>query len=351
MSPVRRGTLYRLTDPADHSSPVDVAVVGAGAAGLATAIFARRAAPTRGVLLLEGARRPGAKILVSGGSRCNVTNARVDERDFWGGPSTIVRRVLRAFRVDDTVAFFREIGVHLHEEADGKLFPDTNRSRDVLEALLNEVDRVGVTLVAGQRVLDVTRAEKLFHITTTSGVHLARAVVLATGGQSLPKTGSDGFGFALARRLGHTIVPPTPGLVPLLLSPQHLENLANLGNLENRAWEPRYFRCLPRRRAHHLGGRARRDPPERSPSLDAFRRERPGSDERVAALAQRTTRGSERRDHDQFPRRRTVRRRRCGVDRSRPRATEGVAAARAVSDGAGVGRGGSGRRTATRRQP
>ena len=218
-----------MTDPADHFSTVDVAVVGAGAAGLATAIFARRAAPTRGVLLLEGARRPGAKILVSGGSRCNVTNARVDERDFWGGPSAIVRRVLRAFRPEDTVAFFREIGVHLHEEADGKLFPDTNRSRDVLEALLKEIDRVGVMLVAGQRVLDVTRAEKLFRITTTSGVHLARAVVLATGGQSLPKTGSDGFGFALARRLGHTIVPPTPGLVPLLLSPQHFENLGNLG--------------------------------------------------------------------------------------------------------------------------
>jgi predicted Rossmann fold flavoprotein len=227
-----------LTDPADRSSPVDVAVVGAGAAGLATAIFVRRAAPTRSVLLLEGARRPGAKILVSGGSRCNVTNARVDERDFWGGPSTIVRRVLRGFRVDDTVAFFREIGVHLHEEADGKLFPDTNRSRDVLEALLNEVNRVGVTLVAGQRVLEVARAEQLFHITTTSGVHLARSLVLATGGQSLPKTGSDGFGFLLARRLGHTIVPPTPGLVPLLLSPQHLENPENLenpGNLEDLA--------------------------------------------------------------------------------------------------------------------
>ena len=103
----------------------------------------------------------------------------------------------------------------------------------MLDALLKEVDRVGVMLVAGQRVLDVTRADKLFRITTTSGVHLARAVVLATGGQSLPKTGSDGFGFTLARRLGHTIVPPTPGLVPLLLSPQHLENLDNPANPAN----------------------------------------------------------------------------------------------------------------------
>ena len=101
--------------------------MGAGAAGLATAIFARRANPRRSVVLLEGARKPGAKILVSGGSRCNVTNAHVTDADFWGGRSSIVRRILRAFPSTAAVAFFREIGVSLHEEAGGKLFPDTNR--------------------------------------------------------------------------------------------------------------------------------------------------------------------------------------------------------------------------------
>ena len=106
-----------------------MAIVGAGAAGLATAIFTRRLDPTRTVFLLEGARKPGAKILISGGSRCNVTNTIVTERDFWGGRATIVRRVLRRFSVSDTIAFFQEIGVQLHEEADGKLFPDTNRAR------------------------------------------------------------------------------------------------------------------------------------------------------------------------------------------------------------------------------
>ena len=167
--------------------------------------------------MLEGARTPGAKILVSGGTRCNVTNASVSERDFWGGRSTIVRRVLRAFPVADTVAFFAELGVPLHEEADGKLFPNTNRSRDVLEALLRETERVGATVRTGQRVLDVTRADGAFVVTTSDGAFRAGAVVLATGGQSLPKTGSDGAGFTIARRLGHTIIPPTPGLAPLLL--------------------------------------------------------------------------------------------------------------------------------------
>jgi predicted flavoprotein YhiN len=93
-----------------------IAVVGAGAAGLATAIFAVRRGANGPVVLFDGARRPGAKILVSGGSRCNVTNATVTEADFSGSPPHLVRRVLRAFGVSETVAFFREIGVALHEE-------------------------------------------------------------------------------------------------------------------------------------------------------------------------------------------------------------------------------------------
>jgi predicted Rossmann fold flavoprotein len=194
-----------------------VAIVGAGAAGLATAIFTARQNRSRSIGLIEGARKPGAKILVSGGSRCNLTNTIVGERDFWGGRSTIVRRVLRAFPVSETLAFFRELGVEVHEEPGGKLFPVTNRSRDVLDALLRETERVGVTLLPGRRVLDVTPAGDGFDIVTADGLIHARTVVLSTGGQSLPKSGSDGAGFEIARRLGHTVVPPTPGLVPLLL--------------------------------------------------------------------------------------------------------------------------------------
>jgi predicted Rossmann fold flavoprotein len=195
----------------------DVAIVGAGAAGLATAIFALRANRSRSIVLLESARKPGAKILVSGGARCNVTNASVSERDFWGGRATVIRRVLRALSVADTVAFFRDIGVPLHEEADGKLFPDTNRARDVLDALLRATAAAGATLAAGHRVLAVERVADGFRVVTDRGDLHAAAVVLATGGQSLPKSGSDGAGFAIASRLGHTIVPPTPALDPLVL--------------------------------------------------------------------------------------------------------------------------------------
>jgi len=196
----------------------DVIVVGAGAAGLATAIFTRQRGPESSVLLLDGAKKPGAKILVSGGGRCNVTNTVVSERDYWGGPPAIVRRVLRALPVADTVRFFADAGVELHEEHDGKLFPDSNSARQVLDALLAQAAATGVELRSSHRVLDVEKTADGFRVATNTGDLLAHCVVLATGGLSLPKTGSDGTGYALARALGHTLVATTPALAPLVLS-------------------------------------------------------------------------------------------------------------------------------------
>jgi predicted Rossmann fold flavoprotein len=200
------------------ASTTDVTIVGAGAAGLATAIFTRRTDGRRAVTLLDGARRPGAKILVSGGGRCNVTNAEVDARDYWtDGSRAAIRQVLRAFPVPETRAWFARLGVPLHEEEDGKLFPDSNRARDVLTALLDEATRAGATLEAAARVQAIERAPEGFVVRTTRGDIRSRAVALATGGRSLPKTGSDGGGYALAQALGHHIVPPCPALTPLVL--------------------------------------------------------------------------------------------------------------------------------------
>jgi predicted Rossmann fold flavoprotein len=196
----------------------DVLVVGAGAAGLAASIFIRQLAPSTSVALLDGAKRLGAKILVSGGGRCNVTNRHVTERDFHGGPPAVIRRVLRGLGVPETIAFFSSLGIRLHEEADGKLFPDSNRARDVLEALVTEAARVGVDLRTAHRVTTIATRAGEFDVDTSSGAWRARRVVLATGGCSLPKSGSDGAGYDLARRLGHTIVAAVPALVPLTLA-------------------------------------------------------------------------------------------------------------------------------------
>jgi predicted Rossmann fold flavoprotein len=196
----------------------DAIVIGAGAAGLATAIFTRRRRPEGSVLLLDGAKKPGAKILVSGGGRCNVTNTVVTERDYRGGSPTIVRRVLRALTVADTVGFFTDAGVALHEENDGKLFPDSNSARQVLDALLQQAAGSGVELRSAHRVVSVRKADDGFRVVTNAGELAARRVVLATGGLSLPKTGSDGGGYAIARALGHTLIATTPALAPLVLA-------------------------------------------------------------------------------------------------------------------------------------
>lgn len=197
----------------------DVVVVGGGAAGLATAVFAAAAAPGLRVICLDGARRVGAKILVSGGGRCNVTNRVVIERDFWGGSARSVRSVLRAFPAERAAAFFSGLGVSLHEEDDGKLFPDSNHARTVLDALLAEATRTGAEVRTDERVVAVEREGGGFVIRTSrDDEYFARAVVLATGGRSLPKSGSDGFGYSLARALGHGYVNTTPALVPLVLN-------------------------------------------------------------------------------------------------------------------------------------
>jgi predicted Rossmann fold flavoprotein len=202
--------------------PADLAVAGAGAAGLMAAIVAGRRG--RRVVVLDGARTLGAKILVSGGGRCNVTHERVDETAFAGSTPAAIRKVLRRFDVPETVAFFRELGVELKREDTGKLFPATDRAWTVLEALLQAAREAGVEVVFPWRVAEVrARAGGGFVLRSSSGTTLeAGRVVLATGGKSLPKTGSDGGGYALACALGHTLTPRVfPALVPLTLPAGH----------------------------------------------------------------------------------------------------------------------------------
>ena len=202
---------------------VDLAVVGAGAAGLMAAIVAGRAGKAIGtkrtIVVLDSASTIGAKILIAGGGRCNVTHDVVDETAFAGSTPFAIRKILRRFGVDETVRFFAERGVRLKREETGKLFPVTDRARTVLDALLRAAAEADVAIVNPWRVEDVARSASGFVLRGPSGTIEAHRVILATGGRSLPKSGSDGHGFELARRLGHTTTPRIlPGLVPLILS-------------------------------------------------------------------------------------------------------------------------------------
>lgn len=201
---------------------VDVAVVGAGAAGLFAAIWAGRTAPQARVVALDGARRLGAKILVAGGGRCNVTHDTVDASAYAGSSQNAIRKVLLRFDVPETVAFFRKLGVELKREETGKLFPVTDDARSVLHALLQAASDAGARLLHPNRVRAIRREDGGFCVSGDWGELRARRVILATGGRSLPKSGSDGFGYELAKSLGHTITPRVfPALVPLTLPQDH----------------------------------------------------------------------------------------------------------------------------------
>lgn len=195
----------------------DIAIVGAGAAGLATAIFAAQANPSARILLIDSAKSVGAKILVAGGGRCNVTHKLVTPRDY-NGPQNIIRNVLAAFDAARAAQWFESLGVKLKEEDTGKLFPVSDSARTVLNALLRRCEDLGVRLCSSTRITDITRDRNLFQLRHGDGVIECMRLVLATGGRSLPRTGSDGSGWQLVQRLGHTVTPTYPALVPLVLA-------------------------------------------------------------------------------------------------------------------------------------
>ena len=213
-------------------SPNPVAVVGAGAAGLLAAIFA--ASGERQVLLLERTPDGGRKILVSGGGRCNILPSALDPGRFVtdSSPNTL-RKILTSWPLDAQRRFFEEeAGIPLALEPEtGKLFPVSNRSREVRDQLLALARRRGVEVRFGALVEDL--------VPPTDGapwtVHLAggetiaaSAVIVATGGLSLPGTGSDGTGFVIVERLGHPLHPTYPALTPLTLDPPRYAPLAGV---------------------------------------------------------------------------------------------------------------------------
>ncbi|MEZ4864124.1 MAG: aminoacetone oxidase family FAD-binding enzyme [Caldilineaceae bacterium] len=218
----------------------DVAIIGAGAAGLMAAIWAGRAHPQRTIVVLDGARKLGAKILVAGGGRCNVTHAVVDAAAYAGSSRNAIKKVLRRFDVTETVAFFQELGVALKREESGKLFPVTDQAQSVLTALLSAVQHEHVALLHPYRVESVNRDKDTFILSGAWGTLAAQHVILATGGRALPKSGSDGHGYHLAHKLGHTLTTRIfPALVPLTLPKDHflcaLSGVSTTATLEVRA--------------------------------------------------------------------------------------------------------------------
>jgi predicted Rossmann fold flavoprotein len=207
----------------------DAVVIGAGAAGLVAATHA--AERGRRVLLLEKGRKPGVKILMSGGTRCNITHD-CDARGIvaaFGPNGKFLHSALAALGPRETVSLFEEEGVATKVEDTGKVFPVSDRALDVLDALLRRLKRTTATLAVGEPVKELHAVpEGGFRVVTPLRTATATNVLVTTGGKSYPGCGTTGDGYAFATQFGHTIVPTRPALVPLTVQPAWVGELRGI---------------------------------------------------------------------------------------------------------------------------
>ncbi len=192
----------------------DAIVLGAGAAGLFCAGIAGQRG--RRVLLLDHADRPGKKILISGGGRCNFTNLHTAPDRFLSQNPHFAKSALSRYVPQDFIALVERHGIAWHEKTLGQLFCDGS-ARQIVEMLLDECAKGGVELTCGAPITRISHADGLFRIEAGGRTASAPALVIATGGPSIPQMGASGFAYDIARQFGLKVVEPRPALVPLTL--------------------------------------------------------------------------------------------------------------------------------------
>ncbi|MEO7430985.1 MAG: NAD(P)/FAD-dependent oxidoreductase [Dokdonella sp.] len=206
----------------------DAIIVGGGAAGLMCAIAAGRRG--KRVLLIEHANRVGKKILMSGGGRCNFTNTGTTPDQFISANPHFCKSALARFRPADFIAMVDHHRIAYHEKELGQLFCDDS-SKQIVRMLVDECDASAVRIETGCRIDNVQHEDAQFRLHTSQGTFSTTALVVATGGLSIPSMGASGFGYELARQFGHRVLPTRAGLVPLTLSGTHQERFADLSGV------------------------------------------------------------------------------------------------------------------------
>lgn len=204
----------------------DAIVLGAGAAGMMCAAVAGQRG--RRVVLVDHAAQAGKKILISGGGRCNFTNIHTRPECFLSQNPHFAKSALGRYLPAEFIALVERHGIAWHEKTLGQLFCDGS-ARQIVAMLLDECARGGVQVRLGAAVGDVTHADARFRVSLPDATLEAPALVLATGGPSIPKMGATGFAYDVARRFGLDVVPPRPALVPFTLGPDAADFTALAG--------------------------------------------------------------------------------------------------------------------------
>lgn len=193
-----------------------VIVIGGGASGMMAAISARRVGAK--VTILERNPRIGKKILATGNGRCNFTNININKSCYFGEDPQFAENALANFGVQKTIDFFEQLGIAHKVEELGKVFPMSDQASSVLDVLMYELNKLGVNIICDAFVKRVIKHNSNFQIELENGTKFTGdKVIMATGGKAMPSAGSDGNGFDLAKKLGHTVTDIFPGLVQLKL--------------------------------------------------------------------------------------------------------------------------------------
>ncbi len=214
-----------MTVPA-RTTIADVIVLGAGAAGM----MCGAVAGSRGkrVVLIDHAPKAGKKILISGGGRCNFTNIHTDPKCYLSENPHFAKSALKRYRPQNFIDLVDRYGIAWHEKTLGQLFCDGS-ARQIVDMLLAECEKADVNVILGESIREIRHLDNRFHVQCDNAEIAAPALVLATGGPSIPKMGATGFAYDIARQFGLQIVAPRPALVPLTLGPDQKDFTALAG--------------------------------------------------------------------------------------------------------------------------
>lgn len=222
-------------------SDFDVIILGAGAAGMMCAAIAGQRG--RRVLIVDHADAPGKKILISGGGRCNFTNIHTAPDRYISGNPHFMKSALGRYTAQDFITLVDHYGIAWHEKTLGQLFCDGS-ARQIVAMLEEECAKGDVTMALGRSITDIGHGDGLFRVRTGEQEQCAPALVLATGGPSIPKLGATGFAYDVARRFGLSVVQPRPALVPFTLGPEEalFQSLSGVSAHVEASWGKTRFR-------------------------------------------------------------------------------------------------------------
>ena len=204
----------------------DIITVGAGAAGLAAAISAKRNNRDLKIAILEAQSKAGKKILVTGNGRCNLTNTNVSEEFYHG--SFDVSKTLNRFSAEKLINFFSTLGLVCDTETNGLVYPHSRQASAVLDVLLMEIKRLKIEIICDCKVELIRKKGEFFNIKTSNGEYTAQKAVMSCGGKAFPTAGGTGLGLDVIKNLGHKITPLFPALCPIQVKSDFMKSLKGI---------------------------------------------------------------------------------------------------------------------------